>query len=245
MLFGGAQMNIIDGIKRRFHRDLVSDPVTHAWVLNLYLGGERYPQRVCDYFQSAFAPNEHLAREIDRHAADEEKHSRLFAHGIALLGQPVVELQMGDIFNDVIRSFTPDTFHILESDSADRKRCKLANFMAHAHCLEKRVARSFAYHAEACEHATRPVIAGILEVAHRDEERHVKYTRETVYELLTREEADATMEAHRRAEAKANLVFSQKQVRAFLQNFPGVIPRHRRSLYAICAMIMKEAAQYA
>jgi len=238
-------MNIIDGIKRQFHRDLVSDPVTHGWVLNLYLGGERYPQRVCDYFQSAFAPTADLAREIDRHAADEEKHSRLFAHGISLLGQPVVELEMGDIFNDTIRSFTPDTFHILESDSADRKRWKLANFMAHAHCLEKRVARSFAYHAEACRHATRPAIAGILEIAHRDEERHVRYTRETVYELLTREEADETMEAHRRAEAKANLIFSQKQVRAFLRSFPASCPRHRRTLYAVGAMIMKDRAQYA
>jgi hypothetical protein len=238
-------MNIIDGIKRRFHRDLVSDPVTHGWVLNLYLGGERYPQRVCDYFQSGFAPNAELANQIERHAADEEKHSRLFAHGIELLGQPVVELEMGDIFNDTIRSFTPGTFHIVASDSKEEKRWKLANFMAHAHCLEKRVARSFAYHAEACEHATRPALAGILEVAHRDEERHVRYTRETVYELLAREEADEIMEAHRRAEAKANLAFSERQVRSFLRRFPANGSRGNRMLYRIGAMIMEEAARYA
>jgi hypothetical protein len=238
-------MNIIDAIKRRFHRDLVADPVTHGWVLNLYLGGERYPQRVCDYFQSAFAPNQRLSAQIDRHAADEEKHSRLFAHGIEMLGQPVVELQMGDIFNEVIRSFTPGTFHIVESDSAEQKRWKLANFMAHAHCLEKRVARSFAYHAEACEHATRAALVGILEVAHRDEERHVRYTRETVYDLLRRAEADQILETHRRAEAKANLIFSQKQVGAFLRAFPATCPRRRRILYRVCATLMEEAAAYA
>jgi hypothetical protein len=238
-------MNIIDGIKRQFHRDLVADPVTHGWVLNLYLGGERYPQRVCDYFQSAFAPNKDLARDIDRHAADEEKHSRLFAHGIEMLGQPVVELDMGDIFNDIIRSFTPGTFHIVEKDSADQRRWKLANFMAHAHCLEKRVARSFAYHGEACENATRPALAAILDVAHRDEERHVRYTRQTVYELLPRAQANAVMDAHHRAEAKANLLFSQKQVRAFLQRFPATCPRHRRALYTVCALIMREAGRYA
>jgi hypothetical protein len=238
-------MNIIDGIKRQFHRDLVADPVTHGWVLNLYLGGERYPQRVCDYFQSGFAPSRELSAQIDRHAADEEKHSRLFAHGIEMLGQPVVELEMGDIFNDVIRSFTPGTFHIVESDSVEQKRWKLANFMAHAHCLEKRVARSFAYHAEACEHATRPALLGILEVAHRDEERHVHYTHETVYDLLPRAEADAVMETHRRAEAKANLKFSQKQVRAFLQQFPANSSRRHRALYRIGAALMEEAARYA
>ena len=238
-------MNIIDGIKRQFHRDLVSDPVTHGWVLNLYLGGERYPQRVCDYFQSGFAPNVDLSAKIDQHAADEAKHSKLFAHGIELLGQPVVELEMGDIFNEVIRSFTPGTFHILESDSTEKRRWKLANFMAHAHCLEKRVARSFAYHAEACERATRPVLLGILEVAHRDEERHVSYTRETVYELLRREEADQVMETHRRAEAKANLIFSQKQVRAFLRRFPANCSRRNRALYRVGAMLMEDAARYA
>jgi len=238
-------MNIIDGIKRQFHRDLVADPVTHGWVLNLYLGGERYPQRVCDYFQSGFAPSVELSAQIDRHAADEEKHSRLFAHGIELLGQPVVELEMGDIFNEVIRGFTPGTFHIVESDSVEQKRWKLANFMAHAHCLEKRVARSFAYHAEACEHATRPVLLGILEVAHRDEVRHVHYTRETVYDLLPRAEADDVMDRHRRAEAKANLKFSQKQVRAFLRRFPASGSRRHRALYRIGATLMEEAAKYA
>lgn len=237
---------IVDGLKRQFHRDLVSDPVTHGWVLNLYLGGERYPQRVCDYFQSRFAPNPDLADEIDRHAADEEKHSMLFARGIASINQPIVDLEMGDIFNDVIRSFTPGTFHIVESDSSDERRRKLANFMAHAHCLEKRVARSFAYHGEACARSTRPgLLSGILEVAHRDEQRHVNYTRRTVYELLTHREADDIMDQHRRAEAKANLLFSQKQVRAFLNRFPASCPRHRRAIYAVCALIMQESGRYA
>lgn len=238
-------IGIVDGIKRQFHRDLASDPVTHGWVLNLYLGGERYPQRVCDYFQSAYAPNADLAKAIDRHAADEQKHGRLFAIAIKSLGQPVVEIEMGDIFNDVIRSFTPGTFHIVEADSEERRRWKLANFMAHAHCLEKRVERSFAYHAEACGGSEKPNIEAAVEVARRDEERHVRYTRETVFELLTRKEAEGVMDAHRRAEAKANLIFSQKQVRTFLAAFPAKCPRHRRALYRVCALLMEGAGRYA
>src|SRR4051794_19742697 len=127
--------------------------MTHGWVLNLYRGGERYPQRVCDYFQSDFAPTEELAMRLRQHAAEEDKHVHLFSKAINDLGQPVVEIEIGDVFNEVIRSFTPGTFHIVESDSPEVRRRKLANFLAHAHHLEKRVERSFAYHVEACERA--------------------------------------------------------------------------------------------
>jgi hypothetical protein len=237
--------NIIDGIKRQFHRDLAADPVTHGWVLNLYLGGERYPQRVCDYFQSEFAPTVELASAIKRHAADEEKHVRLFAKAISSMEQPVVELEMGDIFNEVIRSFTPGTFHIVESDAPAIRNEKLANFLAHAHCLEKRVARSFAYHLEACEHVGRPQVSAVLAVAKHDEDRHVSYTLESIYELLPRAQANRVLAEHRRVEARANLIFSQKQTRAFLQTFPAKTPRHRRMLYRACAMLMEGAGNYA
>jgi rubrerythrin len=237
--------HIIDGIKRQFHRDLAADPVTHGWVLNLYLGGERYPQRVCDYFQSEFAPTPELATAIERHAADEEKHVRLFAKAIGSMEQPVVELDMGDIFNEVIRSFTPGTFHIVASDPPEARNRKLANFMAHAHCLEKRVARSFAYHLEACENVGRPQVAAVLEVARNDEARHVKYTRQSLFELLPRKQANEILDTHRRVEARANLIFSQKQVRTFLQTFPAKTPRHRRMLYRACAMLMEGAGRYA
>ena len=46
-------MDIIAGIKRRLHRDIVADPVLHGLVLNLYLNGEQYPHRVSDYFPFA------------------------------------------------------------------------------------------------------------------------------------------------------------------------------------------------
>src|SRR5882724_8377284 len=125
--------NLIDRIKGGFHGDLVANPLTHGWVLNLYRGGERYPQRVCDYFQSDFAPTPQLAERLRQHAAEEEKHVHLFSQAIHSLEQPVVELELGDVFNEVIRSFTPGTFHILESDRPDTRRLKLANFLAHAH----------------------------------------------------------------------------------------------------------------
>jgi hypothetical protein len=237
-------MQIIDNLKEKFHHDLVSHPVVHGWVLNLYRGGERYPQRVCDYFQSDFAPTRELACALERHSTDENKHVRLFSRAIKLLEQPVVEIEMGDIFNEVIRSFTPGTFHITESDSADARRKKLANFLAHAHFLEKRVARSFAYHLDACERAGKFEIINLLQIAKQDEDRHVQYTREAVYDLLRKEEADRIMDTHLRVESKANLCFSQKQVRIFLERFSTHIPKHRAFLYRVCQMLMEGAGQY-
>src|SRR5882757_7754500 len=127
---------IIDSIKHRFHRDIVDNPVTHGWVLNLYRSGERYPQRVCDYFQSDFAPTPELATQLRQHAADEDKHVHLFSQALKTIQQPVVDADLGDVFNEVVRSFTPGTFHIMESDAPEVRRRKLANFLAHAHHLE-------------------------------------------------------------------------------------------------------------
>lgn len=237
--------NVIDSIKGGFHGDLVANPVTHGWVLNLYRGGERYPQRVCDYFQSDFAPTQELAAQLRRHAAEEDKHVHLFSHALKSIGQPVVEVEMGDVFNEVIRSFTPGTFHIVESDLPEARRRKLANFMAHAHHLEKRVARSFAYHIDACEKVRKHGVAEMVALAKHDEENHVRYTKTTVFDLLTRREANEVMEVHRRAEARANLLFSQRQVRIFLARFSDTTPKYRQWMFRICAAIMEAAGQYA
>ena len=101
----------------QLHRDIAADPQTHGWVLNLYLNGERYPQTVCDYFQSEYAPTRELAHLIALHERDEHKHELLFAKAIHSLGQPVVELPREDVFNEVIRWFTPGTFHIVHADA--------------------------------------------------------------------------------------------------------------------------------
>ncbi len=237
--------NIIDSIKGSFHGEMTSNPTIHGWVLNLYRGGERYPQRVCDYFQSDFAPTKELAERLRQHSAEEDKHVLLFSQALKSIEQPVVEVEMGDIFNEVIRSFTPGTFHIVESDTPEARRRKLANFLAHAHHLEKRVARSFAYHIDACERVGADSVARVVAIAKHDEEGHVRYTRAAVFDLLTRREAEEVMDVHRRAEAKANLIFSQRQVREFLKRFGKTMPKHRRWLFRICAILMETAGQYA
>jgi hypothetical protein len=223
----------------------VANPVTHGWVLNLYRGGERYPQRVCDYFQSDFAPNQDLAAQLRRHAAEEDKHVHLFSHALRTLEQPVVEVDLGDVFNEVVRSFTPGTFHIVAGDSTEVRRHKLANFMAHAHHLEKRVARSFAYHIDACEREGKSEIAELVARAKHDEEGHVYYTRMAVFDLLTRRDAGEVMDVHRRAEARANLIFSRRQVRVFLEHYASDVPKHRQWLFRICTTIMETAGEYA
>ncbi len=237
--------SIIDSIKGRFHRDLVANPITHGWVLNLYRGGERYPQRVCDYFQSDYAPTPQLAGQLRQHAAEEDKHVHLFGRALGAIAQPVVEIELGDVFNEVIRTFTPGTFHIVDRDSPETRRRKLANFLAHAHHLEKRVARSFGYHIDACARCGRHEVAELVSRARDDEEGHVRYTRATVFDLLTHQEAQEVMAVHRRAEARANLVFSQQQVRLFIARFGQTTPKHRQWLFRICATIMETAGQYA
>lgn len=234
-------MYLVDRIKSRFHRDMVADPVTHGWVLNLYLNGERYPQRVADYFQSEYAQDDRLAANINRHAGDESKHVLLFAHGLRLLGQPVVELPAEDVFNNVIRSFTPDSFHITPGDPRELQREKLANFMAHAHFLEKRIARSFAYHRDACSDMKRDALAKITAAVHADEDRHVGYTRAAVLDLLPRRRAREVLALHQRVELKASLLFSQGQVKVFLARYGGATPGRRRLLYRFCAALMEGA----
>jgi hypothetical protein len=235
-------MYVIDHIKAQLHRDIAADPVTHGWVLNLYLNGERYPQTVCDYFQGEYAPTAELARLIELHERDEHKHEMLFAKAIRSLGQPVVELPREDVFNEVIRWFTPGTFHIVPGDDQELRRRKLANFMAHCHFLEKRVARSLCYQADAGDHAATPMAGKAVRAVLKDEDRHVSYTLEAVNDLLPRREAEQVLDAHRRAEAKANVRFSASQMRHFLRaHAPRLVPRRRRVLYRVCGVLMEGA----
>jgi hypothetical protein len=62
---------------------------------------------------------------------------------------------------------------------------------------------------------------------------------------MPRREAAEIMEVHRRAEAKANLMFSQRQVRLFLSKFSDTMPKPHQWLYRICATIMETAGEYA
>jgi hypothetical protein len=234
-------MFIIDGMKSRAHREVVANPIAHGWVLNLYLNGERYPEKVCDYFQSEYAPTQELADNIVRHAADEAKHVRLYTHALQSIGQPVEELTPPFVFNEVVRSFTPNTFHIVPTDNDDSRREKLANFLAHAHFLEKRVGRSIEYHADACGAQRRDTAGKCVAAVIRDESRHVLYTRESVLELLSRRKAHEILDTHRRAEAKANLEFSLRLLRTCLNRFDNGIRGRRRLLFRVCEFIMNGA----
>ena len=236
-------MYLIDGIKAQLHRDIAADPRTHGWVLNLYLNGERYPQTVCDYFQSEYAPTEQLAEQIRLHEKDEHKHELLLAKAIRSLGEEVVELPRDDVFNEVIRWFTPGTFHIVPEDAPAVRRRKLANFMAHCHFIERRVARSLCYQADASDTAASPMVGKAVGAVLRDEGRHVAYTLEAVGELLPRREAAAVLDEHRQAEARANVRFSTVQMRNFLRAHARLVPKRRRVLYRVCGALMEGAGR--
>jgi hypothetical protein len=236
---------LVDWAKDRWHRDLVSDPEIHGWALNLYRAGERYPQTVTDYFPVESAPHEALAESLRVHRQDEERHTAMYAHAIRALGQPVVDLDPDDVFNVVIRSYTTVSFTIAEADDAEARRLKVAHFLVHAHTLEKRIARSLEYHVEACGAAAAPAVTRIVEAVLRDEHVHVRYTAASARDLLTRAEAAAAFAHHGHAEARANLAFSARQVRAFARRFVGRSPAHHRQFYRFCGVVMEQAAEHA
>ena len=232
---------IVDALKRRMHRDVVANPAVHAAVLNLYLNGERYPHKVDDYFPIAAAEDATLAQAMAAHAHDEDKHVALYAKAIEKLGHDVVELPDDDIFNHVIRVHTAEPWAIAEGMPADERKRRLAHFLAHAHWLEKRIARSLEYHLEACEQATSDYAGKAVAAVMRDEHRHVGYTREAVLELLPRGEALDVLAVHQRAEHFANLDFSRRQMRKLLALTPRVFPAASRAIYRACITFMDVA----
>ena len=236
-------MSVVSPLKALWHRDLASHPTTHAWVLNLYRAGERHPQLVDDYFPVERAPWPELARDLARHRDDERRHDRMYAGAIRKLGEAVVDMDGPDVFNVVIKDCTPVAFRIDEAAGDDVARTKLAHFLAHAHFLEKRITRSVAYHAEACERAKSPV-ASVVAAVLDDEERHVRYTRDAVTELVGRTEALRVLDLHGRAEAKANLVFSAYQVGECMRRFKTEVPALHRALFRFGALFMQEAAAH-
>ncbi len=236
---------MVSALKHLWHRDLVRDPVAHGWVLNLYRAGEEHPQRVLDYFPAEHAPDAALARDLLRHRGDEARHERLYARALARMGQPLRDVPHEAVFNNAIRAFTPVSFHIGADDDAAARRLKIAHFLAHAHHLERRIATSLSYHRDACERGAAAEGEAAVAVVLADEERHVRYTGEAVAQLLPRREAAEVMALHARAEAKANLHFSQSQVRALLRLEPRLLPRRRRLLYRLCAALMDAAVPLA
>lgn len=235
---------IVDRVKRRLHREIVADPVLHALVLNLYLNGEEYPHRVDDYFPVHAAEDPDLADSMRRHVADEDKHVQLYARAIEKLGQPVLKLPLADVFNEVIRGHTPASFAIAAGDGRDARRLKLAHFLAHAHYLEKRIARSLEFHADACAQAAHPYPVKAVGAVLADETRHVRYTREAVIHLLPRGLAHEVLRVHRRAERQANLDFSSRQLGRLLRDHRRRFSRGGRLVYRGCVAAMKVLAAH-
>ena len=226
--------------KRAWHEDLVASPETHAWVLNLYRAGERHPETVTDYFPIDAAPSSALREAMTRHRRDEQRHAGLYAHAVELLGQPVEDFTGLDVFNNAIRACGEDlaTFAIGESMSARERTSRLAGFLCHAHFLEVRIAQSLEYHLEACEKLAPRGVTRVVESVLRDEARHARYTIDAARELLPRREFAAILSRHRRAERRANLLFSSRQVRRFLARFPAVGRRADRLRYSAGALLM-------
>ncbi len=232
---------VVSTVKRRLHRDIVADPLLHGLVLNLYLNGERYPHRVHDYFPLAAATDAQLEELMRRHMSEEDRHIALYTKAIQKLEQPVLELPLPDVYNEVIRSHTTASFAIAASDDADARRLKLAHFFGHLHFLEKRIARSLEYHVDACAHAVCPYPEKAVGAVLRDELRHVSYTRDVVRHLLPAGEATNVLALHACAERHANLDFSARQLGRLLREHAGRFPKVRGAFYRGCTSILRGA----
>jgi hypothetical protein len=213
----------------------VADPVLHGRVLNLYLNGEQYPQRVRDYFPMAAAEELSLAQRMREHLREEDKHVALYTRAIRALGQPVAELPLTDVYNTVIRRHTPPP---PAPNGADARRLGLAHFLAHLHFLETRVARSLEYHLDACAHASSPYPAKAVQVILSDERAHAAYTREAVFGLLPKRTADEVIGVHARAEARANREFSARELKRLLSDEGARFGRASRAIYACGAALL-------
>lgn len=238
-------MSAIDAIKRKLHREIVADPVLHGLVLNLYLNGEEYPHLVDDYFPIAVGSEWGLGDTMRRHLADEDKHVALYQKAITKLEQPVLKLPMPDIFNEVIRGHTPASFAMKPEDDRDARRLKLAHFFAHAHFLEKRVARSLEYHIEACAHSSSPYPEKAVAAVLHDEGRHVSYTRQAVQDLLPRESADQVLALHAQAEHRANLDFSSQQLTKLLREHSQRFSAGGRAVFRACTFFLGQCLRHA
>jgi hypothetical protein len=230
---------IVDGIKARLHRDIVADPVLHGLVLNLYLNGEQYPHRVSDYFPLAAVEDAQLERTMRDHIRDEDKHIALYIRAIEKLGQPVVVQPLENVFNEVIRRHTPASFALEAGEDRDASRFKLANFFAHLHFLEKRVARSLEYHLDACAHAASDYPAKVIDAVLRDERGHVRYTREAVTELLPAPDAARVLSLHAGAERRANFDFSARELGRLVREHSARFPGIRGRAYRACAALLQ------
>ena len=213
-------MRLVDGVKKQLHRDIVADPILHARVLNLYLCGEAYPHTVDDYFPVQHVDCPELAQRMRSHLREEDKHVVLYAKAIQKLGAEVLQLPDWCIFNHVIRSHTREPWRVDAGLDRQARLDKVANFFAHAHFLEKRVARSLEYHYDACCHAACDYPGRVIGLVLADELHHVSYTREAVHDLVGRRRANESLAAHRAAEYRANLDFSYPQLRRLLIEEP-------------------------
>lgn len=232
-------MGIVASLKRQLHRDIVADPILHARVLNLYLCGEAYPHAVDDYFPVEHVDCPELAKLMRAHMRDEDKHIVLYTRAIHALGAEVISLPDTCIFNHVIRTHTAASWRVDAGLDRDARLDRVANFFAHAHWLEKRIARSLEFHLEACAHAATDFAGKAVAAVLADETRHVSYTREAIFDLVPRQRASDIIAAHRSAEHRANVDFSASQLRRLIVEERSRWPPSRRLLYGACSFIMR------
>ncbi len=236
---------IAEIIKRRLHRDICSDPVLHGFVLNLYLNGEEYPHRIDDYFPVWAMADGHLLDEMKSHMHDEDKHVALYRKAIQKIGQPIVEFPLPDVYNEIIRSYTSQSFRIEQDDTADQRTFKIANFFAHLHFLEKRIARSLEFHLDACSASDSDYPQKAVGIVFSDEQHHVSYTRQAVLHLLPTERANKVLASHKRAEARANLDFSSRILADLSRDYSERFPRATRRIYRHAGELLEWGLQYA
>lgn len=232
-------------IKRRLHRDICSDPVLHGLVLNLYLNGEEYPHRIDDYFPVWAVNDADLLSAMQSHMQDEDKHVALYRKAIQKIDQPIVELPLADVYNEIIRGYTPQSFRIDQQDDEDGRTYKLAGFFAHLHFLEKRIARSLDFHLDGCASSPSDYSEKAVGIVLSDETHHVKYTREAVFHLLPEATARSVLDEHRKAEARANLDFSSRQLTQLTSRYAERFPRSRRRIYQYASKLLEWGLKYA
>ena len=156
-----------------------------------------------------------LAEKLTIHAADEERHGQIFAHGLKQLGKQVKtaeEIKQQSEATKADRAKNPSPFFskfYRDYDPADLKAEKIdwLVFMASTYILEFDASKDFARMATALpddEQKSRNLQQSIVSVAH-DETRHAAYLYEAMQRRLPQAAVDALVADWRKRKIDAML----------------------------------------
>ena len=160
-----------------------------------------------------------LAEKLAIHAADEQRHGQIFAHGIKQLGKQVMTREEIATKSESEQQAKPSPFLATYYEGYDSAALKAEQidwivFMASTYILELDASRDFRLMAQVLpdnEPTSRNLKQSILSVA-KDETRHAAYLYEALQRRLSSNEVERVVEEWRKRKVDAMLAVVSNMV---------------------------------